>query len=181
MKTYIALLRGINVSGKHPIKMNNLIDLLENIGLENVMTYIQSGNIIFDSNINDSAKIGKAIEAKIKQEYGFDVPVLVRTVADFKEIYQNNPFVKEKNLELEKLHVTILAALPEKEKLEKLNGFESGDDEYLIFNDLIYLYCPNGYGTTKYSNTFFENKLRIPATTRNWKTVGKLMELADNL
>jgi uncharacterized protein (DUF1697 family) len=181
MKTYIALLRGINVSGKHPIRMNEFVDMMEAIGFENVMTYIQSGNIIFESEMEETVEIGKAIEDKIKLEYGFDVPVLVKRVDDFKKIYLNNPFVNERKLEIEKLHVTILAGIPEKEKREKLNGYESGEDEYIISKDLIYLYCPNGYGNTKFSNTFFENKLKISATTRNWKTVGKLMEMADNL
>jgi uncharacterized protein (DUF1697 family) len=177
MKTFIAFLRGINVSGKNLIKMNELVIHFESLGYKNVRTYIQSGNILLEAEAKDNMLIEIAIHDKIMHEYGFYVPVLVKSAVQLKEIYNNNPFVNQRNLDIEKLHVTILSGIPRRDNAEKLGAFQSNNDEYIIFKDMIYLYCPDGYGRTKFSNIFFENNLKLSATTRNWKTVGKLVEM----
>jgi uncharacterized protein (DUF1697 family) len=181
LKTYLALLRGINVSGKNPIKMNELVVHFESLGYQKVRTYIQSGNILFEAEVKDNMLVEIAIHNKITREYGFNVPVFVKSANELKEIYNNNLFVKERNLDIEKLHVTILSGIPRRDNVEKLKAFQSNKDEYIIYKNNIFLYCPDGYGKTKFSNTFFENKLKLIATTRNWKTVGKLVEVASKL
>lgn len=179
MKTYIAILRGINVSGSKMIKMNELRAHLEGIGLQNITSYIQSGNLIFRFQDADPEIPALAIEKKIKKEWGFTVPVLVKTLEEWKDVLMNNPFLNERNEDIGKLHVTFLSHTPDKVLIDKLADFNSGTDEFIFSGKAIYLFCPNGYGRTKLTNNFFESKLKTSATTRNWKTVIKLAELAE--
>ena len=118
MTTYIAILRGINVSGKNKILMQDLIALFESLNFKNVKTYIQSGNVVFDS--NSLKNLETLIQQKIKEQFGFDVPVIVRTVDEITNILKHNPYLKQKNIELDKLHITFLSERPIKENLTKI-------------------------------------------------------------
>jgi uncharacterized protein (DUF1697 family) len=180
MKTCISILRGINVSGHKKILMSDLKALYEEIKFKEVLTYIQSGNVIFksDDKLSDS-EIGKKIEKKIYEKYKFDVPVIVRTVTEIGNAISNNPFLKEKGIDHEKLHITFLAERPAKIKSDALMNIDYSPDKFFIIDREVFLYCPNGYGNTKLSNNFFESKLKVGATTRNWKTVNKIFELAN--
>jgi uncharacterized protein (DUF1697 family) len=181
LKTFIALLRGINVSGKNMIKMNDLVVHLENLGFKKIRTYIQSGNIIFETEAQDKTLIQKSIHEKIKDVYGFDVPTLVRSAVELKLVFKNNPFINEHHIDIDKLHVTFLNDIPAKENVAKLSEFRGLEDQFILKDDVVYICCENGYGRTKLNNTFFENKLKVSATTRNWKTVGKLVDMAYTL
>jgi len=179
MKTYISILRGINVGGKKKIIMAELAKLYEELKFLNVTTYIQSGNVIFNSDSNISNKsISELIVNAIVKKYAFDVPVLVRAIDEFENIIKLNPFISQKDIDLEKLHVTFLEDEPAKEKAEKIKSLDFSPDKFILSGKEIYLYCPVDYGSTKLSNNFFETKLKVKATTRNWKTVSKLLELA---
>ncbi|MGB0177956.1 MAG: DUF1697 domain-containing protein [Owenweeksia sp.] len=180
MKTYIALLRGINVSGQKKMPMAQLRGQLEKLGLKDVQTYIQSGNIVFRYADTPAAGISNAIASMIQEEYGFEVPVQVLTIADLEGAVRNNPFLPEHKEDLKLLHVTYLEDNPSEDLLKKLNA-ASRNDRFITKGKLIYLYCPDGYGRTKLTNTFFESKLKLKATTRNWKTTLKLLEIANNL
>ncbi len=179
METYIAILRGINVSGHKMIKMADLKISLSELGFTHIQTYIQSGNLVFSHKKSDQRILAQQIEDKILKGFGFDVPVIVRKLDEFKKVAENNAFVNERNEEVSYLHVTFLAEKPEKDSVDKLAGINYPPDEFIIAGDVVYLFCPNGYGNTKLSNTFFEKKLKTPATTRNWKTVNKLIEIAS--
>ena len=174
MPTYISILRGINVSGQKKILMSDLKALYESLGFKNVVTYIQSGNVIFQFKKETDAKLSQMIEAAISKKYQFDVPVIIRSLEEVEKIIAWNPFLNKKNTVIERLHVTFLAEIPSKEK------FSFPPDEFIIAGKEVFLHTPNGYGNTKLSNNFFENKLKVKATTRNWKTVNKLEELAKN-
>ena len=177
MTTYIAILRGINVSGKNKILMQDLKALFESLNFKNVKTYIQSGNVVFDS--NSLKNLETLIQQKIKEQFGFDVPVIVRTVDEITNILKHNPYLKQKNIELDKLHITFLSETPIKENLTKIHTYNFAPDVFEIIGNEVYLHCPNGYGNTKLSNTFFENKLKVTATTRNWKTVNEIAKLCE--
>jgi uncharacterized protein (DUF1697 family) len=177
MSTYISLLRGINVSGKNMIKMPDLLKVLEKEGFSSVSTYIQSGNIIFDYQESPCNSIVHLIEEVILRNFGLTVPVQVLTVEDFTEVVSSNPFLKRSGINIEKLHTTFLAEKPSKLNVEKLLTYSFLPDEIVISGKAVYLYLPNGYGRTKFNNTFIENKLATEATTRNWRTCVKLMEL----
>lgn len=176
MTTYISILRGINVSGKNVIKMDTLKEMLAILDFKNIQTYIQSGNIIFASTEKDTRKLEARISTQIKISFGFDIPVIVLTLDTLKEIIANNPFVSTKDNAY--LHVTFLAEEPKQYDQQILIDKAQADEEFLYSKSAINLYCPNGYGQTKLTNTFIENKLKVTATTRNWKTTNELLKIA---
>ncbi len=178
MNTFISMLRGINVSGQKKIKMAELSRLYESLGLVQVRTYVQSGNVVFASPESDTAKIADLIEAQIELAFGFVVTVLIRDNHDFQRIIDCNPFWRDRHEDPAKLHVTFLYRRPDESELRNLIGPSDQADEFIVGEQEIYLFCPNGYGRTKFSNNFFERKLKMPATTRNWKTVTALAKLA---
>ena len=179
MPTYIAILRGINVSGSKLLKMTELKAMLEKLGFEDVVTYIQSGNVIFKtSKKNLPEKISETIEKAIQKKFGFDVPVITTSAGELKKVIDNNPFMKKKGIQLDKLHVTFLGTLPESSLVKAIEKLDFSPDEFMIVGREIYLHCPGGYGNTKLSNNFFEHKLKVRATTRNWNTVNKLCAMA---
>ena len=179
MKKFVALLRGINVSGQKQIKMPELKSLFENIGFQNVATYIQSGNVTFSAKEKSNKKLEDKISSAIKSKLGFDVPVIVVTPEEIEYVIQNNPFFKKKK-ESERLYFTFLSENPLAENIKKLHAVDYSPEEYIIDGRYIYLFAPNGYGKAKLNNNFIENKLKVFGTTRNWKTVNKLLELSIN-
>ena len=178
MTTYIAMLRGINVSGHKIIKMERLRAMFADMGFQNVQTYVQSGNVVFEST-EPHAGLAAKIEKRILKEFGFDVPVLTKTAKEMAEIVKRNPFVKDTALDQTKLHVTFLADDPPKNALELLQPFITGAEQLRIIGRAVYLYCPNGSGNSKLSNTTIEKKSGCSATTRNWKTTKTLLEMAE--
>jgi len=175
MVTGIALFRGINVSGHKMIKMNVLKALFESLGLQNVRTYLQSGNVVFDCEEKSIEFLGKRIEEKVLHSLNLTVPVILRSGRQVEKILLNNPFLKGRNEDAGHLYVTFLSEEPSPANIEKLKEAKSDtSDEYILSGREIYLFCPGGYGNTKLSNNFFESKLKIMATTRNWRTVNRL-------
>lgn len=181
MQTYISILRGINVSGHKPIKMDALKTLFESLNFKNVKTYIQSGNVIFKTKTTKPQDLEKKIAAQIKKEFDFDVPVMVKETNEFTTVFNKNPFLNKRKEDITKLHVTFLSQEPEEAGITKIKEGHYADDEFIIIGKAIYLFCPNGYGNTKLSNTFFENKLKVSATTRNWKTITELVHIAEQV
>lgn len=176
MNTYVAVLRGINVSGQRIIAMKDLKALFQKAGYDNVMTYIQSGNVVFGSTETSIKKLEKNISELIENHYNFSVPVLVLSRENMNEILEKNPYI-DREKDTNKLHVTLLEKIPEEKLLASCRDEKYQSDEFTITDTTIYLYCPDGYGMTKFSTTFFEKKLGVEATTRNWKTILKLLEL----
>jgi uncharacterized protein (DUF1697 family) len=182
MTTYISILRGINVGGQKKILMSDLKLLYEDLGFENVTNYIQSGNVIFQAvdHITDKQAAEK-IKQAILQKYAFDVTILVRTADEMLTTRRINPFMENKEINIEKLHVTFLAEMPQSEYLTSIKKFDFSPDQFVIIGKDVYLYCPNGYGKTKINNDFFETKLKLSASTRNWRTVCTLVDIATNI
>lgn len=179
MKTYISLLRGINVSGQKLIKMDALKQMFSELNFKNIQTYIQSGNVIFQNKELEHERLEKTIADKILERFGFEVPVMVRDLDDLSVVLKNNPFVTKRNENITKLHVTFLSKLPEQTDIAKINADQYLPDEFILTGSTIYLFCPNGYGRTKLNNTFFESKFKAIATTRNWKTIKELYSIAE--
>ena len=177
MPTYIAMLRGINVSGHKMIRMEALRASFGALKLTNVQTYVQSGNVIFESEQKSPAGLSNKIEEQIQHTFGFRVPVLVKTSKEIAQIVSDNPLVKEKGIDHSKLHVTFLSDAPPKTAVKVLKPLATGRERFRILNCEIYLYCPDGYGNTKLSNNAIEKKLSVVATTRNWRTVNTLLEM----
>lgn len=171
------MLRGINVSGQKKIKMDDLRQHFNAMGFENVATYIQSGNIVFDYSHAKTAFIQDSIENMIQKKYSWAVPAIVKTTDEIKRAIEKNPFTAEK---VDMLYITFLAEKPKKESIDALNILNHEPEEFIIRDNIIYLYSPLGYGRAKMNNNFFENKLKVSATTRNWKTVNKLFDMSQS-
>ncbi|HTA29953.1 MAG TPA: DUF1697 domain-containing protein [Candidatus Cybelea sp.] len=181
MQTYICIIRGINVVGCKIIKMEALRRMFEALKFKNAQTYIQSGNVIFQDKKTDGEVLAKKIAKRIQADFGFDVPVMVKEPGEMKEVLRNNPFVGARQRDVAKMHVTFLSHEPAKEGLEKIKAGNYGVDEYVIWGKAIYLFCPDGYGNTKLNNNFLESKLKVTATTRNWRTVNELVRIAESV
>lgn len=186
MAKYISILRGINVGGNRKILMKDLKVLFEKLGFAEVETYIQSGNVVFESEKDGStADLERNIQQAITETFGFNVPVIVRTADEWAKSIANNPFWKEKDADIDRLHLTCLKEVPSLELLKKIKLFQflpvrqahGEPDQYEINGKDVFIFCAAGYGTSKLTNPFFESKLKVPATTRNWKTVMKLHEM----
>jgi uncharacterized protein (DUF1697 family) len=177
MPTFICLLRGVNVSGKNLIRMAELRNAMAALGFQRVVTYVQSGNIVFDAKGKADA-LGVKIAAAITADFGCAVPVVMRSAEELTAVTRGNPFLKEKGIDPSKLHVTFLAAPPTKDGLARLTAISAGADRARAIGREVYLHCPRGYGETKLSNAALERALGIGATTRNWKTTTTLAEMA---
>jgi uncharacterized protein (DUF1697 family) len=176
--TYVALLRGINLGARNKIAMQDLRALFESLGAEEVSTYVQSGNVVFKSSAAAHGLV-EQIEAAIRRDLGLEVTALVRTGAQMAKVASQNPFARGKRrAPPTALHVTFLAGKPDGASVRTLDTSRAGDDELRVVGQEIYLHTPNGYGRSKLSNAFFEKQLGVAATTRNWKTVTALAELA---
>jgi uncharacterized protein (DUF1697 family) len=178
MSTFISMLRGINVGLQKRLRMETLRCIYEELGFTSVRTYLQSGNIIFECAEQDQQKLNKRIEAHIELTCGYSVQVFIRQVDELQHILAGNPFINIRNEDPGKLHVTFLYQSPSETMLSKLTTPDRTTDEFAPGEMAFYLYCPNGYGKTKLSNNYFERKLCMPVTTRNWNTVNALYKMA---
>jgi uncharacterized protein (DUF1697 family) len=172
------MLRGINVSGHRLVSMKDLREAYEALGLTNVETYVQSGNVVFDSAHKGASKVAELIEKQLEDRLGHTIPVLVRSRSEFAKVVEANPFASQPAKDPIRLHVTFLAARPSAAAVRSLHTTRDSTDEFILGDREIYLFCPNGYGETRFSNGFFDGKLKVAATTRNWKTVRALHALA---
>jgi uncharacterized protein (DUF1697 family) len=161
--------------------MEQLRELCNGLGCQNVETYLQSGNIVFQTTAENPVAVSKSISGAILESFGFDVPVIVRTLKEIGSVIANNPFLKEKKIDSSKLHVTFLSETPQKSSLKKLETLATSPDRFYLASHEIYLYCPVGYGRTKLSNNAIEKALSVNATTRNWKTTNALFEMVSKI
>lgn len=173
------MLRGINVSGKNILKMSDLKQMCQSLGYKNVSTYIQSGNIIFQTDECSLNILETTISKEILKIFFMNVPVIVIEKSMLKPILEQNPFLKKRNKDAEKLYICFLSNLPDNQLLKKIEPTSYLPDEYIIAEKMIYIFCQNGYGNTKLNNNFFENKLKLNATTRNLKTLTELIKICD--
>jgi len=172
------MLRAVNVGGT-TIKMERLRALFIDLGHTNVSTYIQSGNVVFTTASGGSPDLAAAIERRITGDLGISVNAVLRSRPELAKVVGSNPFVPQ-GADTAQLHVTFLAATPTHTRADTLEVSGVAPDEFRIAGREVYLHCPGGYGTTKLTNAFWERRLRVGATTRNWRTVTKLLELAEH-
>jgi uncharacterized protein (DUF1697 family) len=176
LTVYVAMLRGVNVGG-NSLKMDWLRQACAGLGLQDVRTYVQSGNIVFSSRLG-AEKLAKTLKATIDPQTRLPVTVVVRSASEMTKTLAGNPFLKQKGVDPSRLYVTFLAKAPAKPALEKLDAFAGARDEYRWVGQEVYLHCPINYGETRLSNAAIEKTFSVGATTRNWKTVTVLCEMA---
>ena len=179
MKTHLALLRGINVSGHNMIKMDVLKSVLENAGFQNVRTYIQSGNVFVDSEEENGASVGFKIKQEIFKELGLEVPVVVITKEDLEACFKNNSYLNEKDCDTKKLYVAFISKELSSGALNDLKISQFKPDEAAIDKSRIYIKYAVGAGKTRLDQKYIEKKLNVVATIRNWNTVTTLLEMFE--
>jgi len=149
------------------------------LGYQNLQTYIQSGNLLFESSKDDVRVLEKEIKANILQDFAFDVPVLVRTVSQLEMILHRNPFLGK--AENNNLYFVLLHTRPVQSNVNGFNQLQFENEDFHVTGDCVYLNCYAGYGKAKLSNNLIEKKLGVTATARNLKTMTKMLELAKGL
>lgn len=175
MKTYIVLLKGINVGGHKKVPMAELREQMSKSGFEQVQTYIQSGNVILKSSEKSTLIIEKTIKNVILNHFGFEVYVLVMTRFDLKRIFDNCPFSEGKK---KASYFMMLHDAPNEASIKVASEKIYEGEEFVIINDCIYFFCAKGYGQAKFNVNFFERKLETFATARNYNTMVKLLSLS---
>jgi uncharacterized protein (DUF1697 family) len=180
MPIYIAMLRGINVGGHKRVEMSRLRASCEALGFEQVRTYIQSGNVIFQAGKNSTSALSRRMEEMLLSDFGFSVSVITRTSKEMGEAIQDNPFLQgqEKGIDPSKMHLTFLSQAPPAAALKKLETLAAESEKSRSQGREIYLHLPDGYARTKLTNNAIEKLLSLTATTRNWNTVNQLYRLS---
>jgi uncharacterized protein (DUF1697 family) len=179
MTTHLALLRGINVSGHNMIKMEALKTTLEAVGFQNVQTYIQSGNVFVDAEEENPAAVGFKIKQEIFKVFGHEVPVVVIGKTDLVACFKNNPFMKEKDLDIKKIYVAFVSTTLRNDSINDLKISQFKPDEASIDGNKIYIKYAVGAGKTRFDQKYIEKKLNVTATIRNWNTVTQLLQLFE--
>jgi uncharacterized protein (DUF1697 family) len=172
------MIRGINVGGRRPIRMDELRALYEGLGYSRILTYLQSGNVIFASAEGDGANHASAIEGGLREACGLEVDVAVTASQMMAAAVRANPLLGRRGVDPKFLHATFLVRPSGKPSLKGVQIPLGPGEEAVLVGSVVYLYCPNGYGSTKINNAFFERRLSARATTRSWKTVTALEKLA---
>lgn len=173
---YVALLRGINVGGKNKLPMKDLAALFVGGGATHVSTYIQSGNVIFRAKPALAQTIAEAVTAGIAEQFGYRIPVVLRTAEELAEAIHHNPYIAQ-GVDESALHLLFLAGHPTPEGLNKLDPARSAPDEYIVRGREIYLNLKTSAADTKLTNAYFDARLATVSTGRNWRTVLKLRDL----
>ena len=181
MTVIVALLRGVNLASHNRIKMEALRSLHESLGLKDVQTYIQSGNVIFKTSDTNLVRLRNRIEKAMEQTVGFRPDVILRTVSDLRDVIARNPFAKRRGIDPSRLLVTFLSGDPAPEARDRALAIEADPEELKIYGRELYIYFPNGLARPKLSIARLEKALDTSGTGRNWNTVKKLMEIADKL
>jgi uncharacterized protein (DUF1697 family) len=178
------MLRGVNVGGHNRVKMDVLRALYESLKLQDCRTYIQSGNAIFRTKETIAAQIGKKIQTAIERECGFRCEVILRTTAELRKAIAANPFADRKGIEPGKLHISFLATEPDADAWTKLMGLlklKPVPEELHLADRDLFIYFPNGAGQSKLPWASLEKTLKTPGTARNWNSVTKMLEIAEEL
>jgi uncharacterized protein (DUF1697 family) len=179
MTTHLALLRGINVSGHNMIKMEALKTALENIGFQNVVTYIQSGNVFVDTDEENAPAVGFKIKQEIFKVFGHEVPIVVIGKSDLEKSLKNNPFLKEKDVDTKKLYVAFVSIALRSDSINDLKMSQVKPDEAHIDDSRIYIKYAVGAGKTRFDQKYIEKKLNVISTIRNWNTVTQLLKMYE--
>jgi|SRR5579883_489852 len=175
----ITMLRGVNLGPHKRMKMADLKALYETLGMTDVETLIQSGNVVFRTKERSAEKVAARIEKAIEERFGFTAPVVARTAAELRTVIERNPFAGRKGIEPDKLAVHFLGGEPESAAREKLAAIPPAPEEMVLDGRELYIYFPNGMARPKLSLAQVDRVLGGRMTARNWNTVGKLLEMAE--
>ncbi len=173
---FLALLRGINVGGKHLLPMKDLAALFVEAGCMDVATFIQSGNVVFTAPPALAEGLGARMAEAILQRHGIQAPVILRGAGDLRRVLRENPFLADGS-DVETLHVLFLADAPDPARAAALDPPLGPGEGFALRGREVYLRLPDGVARTKLTNAWFDGRLKTVTTGRNWRTVNKLAEL----
>lgn len=176
-KTHIALLRGVNVGGKNRLPMKDLRAIFEEIGCGDVRSYIQSGNVVYSASKAMSKRVSRRAAAAIEEHFGFRSPVITRTALEFERAVHDNPFPEAEEAP-KTVHLGFLASEPTETSLATLDPERSPPDRFIVRGREIYLHCPNGVARSKLTTAYFDARLGVVCTMRNYRTVTRLLDMA---
>lgn len=169
------------MTGHNSIKMADLFKLFSDMGFTDIQTYIQSGNVIFGTkNETPVPEIERRIEKEILSRFNFVIPAMVRTTREVSLLPTRNPFLNEENFSASKMAVIFLHEIPSDSQISKVLNISYPPDKFLISGKEIFIYCPDGFGKTKIYTNFFEKKMGVTGTARNWKTITSILQIAEN-
>jgi uncharacterized protein (DUF1697 family) len=177
MAVHVALLRGVNMGGHKRLPMKDLAGLFEQAGAREVRTYIASGNVVFACAPKAAPKVANGVETAIRDRFGFSAPIVLRSGAEMAQLAADNPFLRAGHPE-KALHVLFLAERPDPARVAALDPDRSPPDDFAVHGREVYLFLPYGAARTKLTNDYFDRGLKTTCTGRNWRTVGKLVEMA---
>jgi uncharacterized protein (DUF1697 family) len=169
------------MTGHNSIKMAELSQLFSLLGYKKNITYIQSGNVIFnaDKEAASESEMSQRIEKAIFDKYGYKVPAMIRTYEELKSLFSANPYLDILDFDPSKMAVVFLHEIVSDSQIEKMRNINYPPDKYQISGREIFIYCPNGFGRTKLYTNFFEDKMKVTGTARNWKTITAILSMAD--
>jgi uncharacterized protein (DUF1697 family) len=180
MAAIISMLRGVNL-GRRRVKMDALRALFESLGLREVQTFVQSGNVVFRSERKDLAALTKKIESAVERKFRFHSDVILRTASEMREVIERNPLAKRSDLEPNKFLVWFLVSDPGQETRKKVQAINTEPEVLFIDGREVFIYFPNGMARPKMKWPAIEKILAVRGTGRNWNTVNKLLEMAEKL
>jgi len=180
-RVVISMLRSLNLAKHNRVSMEELRWFYESLGLHEPRTYVQSGNVVFQSAETDLTRLAGRIEGAMEKKLGFRTPVILRTTAEMRDVVRRNPIADRPGIDGAKFLVVFLAAAPEAEACEKVRKIDAHPEELWIDGREVYAWFPNGLARPKLSSSAVEKALKVPGTGRNWNTVTKLLEMAEAL
>jgi len=178
MPLHLALLRGINVGGRHRLPMADLAAAFAAAGARDVRTYIQSGNVVYRARAADARRIPARVAAALAARLGFAVPVVGRTIGEWRAVVRGNPFLHA-GADPDACHVACLADRPAVARVGALDPDRSAPDRFAVRGREVYLHLPNGVARTRLTNAWLDAQLGTVSTLRNWRTVCALLALAE--
>lgn len=177
MAVFVSLFRAINVGGNNHVKMDALKQLHEELGLRNVTHYLQTGNVVFESDESDPAQLAGQLAKAFEQRFGFKSEVIIRSADEIKEVFSQNPFINQPEKDPKFILVYFLTGHPGEEAKQALLSSYTGPEEIFVTGKEAFIYYTEGVGRSKLSNTLIEKRLKVSGTGRNWNTVSKLLEM----
>jgi uncharacterized protein (DUF1697 family) len=181
MPVIVSMLRGVNVGGRNQIKMETLRALYESLGLEDPRTYVQSGNVVFRTKERNLSALAKRIEDAVEQSFGFRPAVIIRTTSELRGAIARNPFARRRGIDPSKFLVTFLASAPTAEARDQVLKIKADPEELFVDGREVYIYFPNGLARPKLAWSTIAKMLGTSGTARNWNSVTKLLEIAEQL
>jgi len=179
MDKVVVFLRGVNMAGHNKIKMADLQRLFVKLGYKDATTYIQSGNVVFTAGTGESPEaLEDKISNAIKMEFSLDIVSMVRTASEMEAIIKSNPYIPGQNADPSKVATLILKHRPGNEQVARMDDVNYPPDKFFISGKEIFIYCPDGFGKTKLYTNFFENRMKVSGTARNWNSITILAQMA---